>query len=292
MISGDVLLLHLFDGVVFGLILALLAVGLSLAFGLLHILNIAHGAIYMVGGILAWYSVTRFGTLWPALLLVPLVVCVGGAVFERTVLRPVEAQPILTMLSTFGLMMILQHAALMVFGAAPQMVPLPIGWHVQIFGYRYPVYRMVLAALAFAVIVLLTQFLRRFTYGKWILAVKQNRELALALGIPVLAVQSLGFGIAVALAGFAGVLAAPIVSVDHEMGLNIIISAFIIAIVGGLGNLKGSALVAVVLGVLENVLVLVVEPSLAKALVFAVVGGIVVVRPFGVLAAAQHLSLK
>lgn len=210
------LVLGALNGLVWGMILALIALGLTLVFGLLEIINVAHGELYMLGGVLGWYVLQWVGNFWVALFLAPVLVGLLGLAIERGILRPIEAKPIITIIATFGLSLIFQQAALSVFGGAPQRMPAPVNWELTIMGFGYSGYRFLVALCSLLAIAGLWAFLRHFKYGLWMRAVRQDREMALALGIPISRVYMLTFGLGAGLAALAGVLAAPIVAAGRR----------------------------------------------------------------------------
>src|SRR5262245_49653292 len=125
------------NGLVWGVILALIAPGLTRVFGLLEIINVSHGELYMLGAVLGWYVLQASGNFWLSLLVAPILVGALGLATERIVLRPIEAKPILTIIATFGLSLIFQQSVLWIFGGAPQRIPAPFTWEVSIFGFGY-----------------------------------------------------------------------------------------------------------------------------------------------------------
>jgi len=282
-------LLHLINGFVWGWIVALMALGLSLVYGILGIINVAHGAFYMLGAVIAWYII-QGSNFWLALILAPLVVGVIGLVAERLVLRPVESRPVMTIMATFGLTLIFQQLVLLFFGGAPRYVKEPFLWNFAILGFQYGGYRLFVAAFAIIIISALWAFLHHSKYGRWIRATSQNRELALAFGIPVPAIYSLTFSLGAMLAAIAGVLMAPIVSVDYRMGLDMLISAFIVVIVGGLGSLKGAVIAALCFSEMEGLLALVAFPTAARMLALLLMGLILILRPQGLFAGRSSLQ--
>lgn len=238
------LVLGALNGLVWGMILALIALGLTLVFGLLEIINVSHGELYMLGGVLGWYILQWVGNFWVALVVAPAIVGLLGLAVERGILRPIEAKPIITIIATFGLSLIFQQAALSVFGGAPQRLPAPVDWELTIMGFGYSGYRFLVAFVSLLAIGGLWSFLRRFKHGLWMRAVRQDREMALAVGIPISRVYMLTFGLGAGLAALGGVLAAPIVALEFRMGLDILPAVFIVVIIGGLGSLEGSLLAA------------------------------------------------
>ncbi len=271
------------NGFVWGCIVALIALGLNLIYGIMGIINVAHGALYMLGAVIAWYVMgTSWGNFWWGLLLAPLCVGVLGMVVERLVLRPIARQPVMTLLATFGVMLVLEQTVFLVFGPSNQPVADPLGGRVYVGGQVVVAsYRPFVAACALVAAVALALFLKHTQYGTWIRAVSQYRELALVQGLPVLRVCTLAFGLGSALAGLAGVLHAPIVSVSYVMGLDILMLAFIVVIVGGTGSLLGTVMIAIGTSMLQNLLVLVVNPTLAHVVTLAALGVLLLARPQG-----------
>ncbi|MEE9146467.1 MAG: branched-chain amino acid ABC transporter permease [Candidatus Tectomicrobia bacterium] len=275
------LVLQLVNGFVWGWILALLALGLTLVFGLLEVVNIAHGALYTFGAIAAWYITHLTGSFWLALVVAPVIVGLLGMGAYIFAVRPVESTPIATVIATFGLLFIFQHVALLLFGPNPSSVPLPVDINIPLMGRTYPVYRLLVAALAMLVIGGLWLILRHTDYGVWVRATQQDRETAIAMGIPAAKIYTLTFGLGSALAALGGVLAAPITSVQFNMGLDVIIDIFIVVIAGGLGNLGGTVLVALFLREFEGVSAIFFTPVLSKALALLAMTVVLLVRREG-----------
>ena len=269
------------NGIVWGLIMALIALGLNLIFGLLHIINMAHGALYMLGAVLSWYVIEWTGNYWLALLAAPLAVGLIGLALERGLLRTIEDRPRVTIICTFGIMLVLQQLVLTYFGGTARRIALPIPGRIPLFDLQYPVMRIVIAAISAALMGGLWFFLNRTRYGLWMRAVVQDRETAVALGIPVHKVYMWTFVLGSVLAAFSGVLAAPIVSVDFMMGREILIMAFIIVIVGGMGSLWGSVVTAVVISLIHGVGSVFVVPSTATVFSLAFMILVLLVRPQG-----------
>ena len=276
------------NGFVWGWILALMALGLNLIYGILRIVNFAHGALYMLGAVLAWALWPLLG-FWGALIVAPLLVGVLGLGVERLVLRPIEGRPLMSIIATFALMLIIQQTVLLSFGGGQQQLSDPWSWSFPLFGLRYPGYRLFVALLAMLSVSGLWLFLQRTQVGRWVRAVSSDGELAAGLGLPVPLVYGLAFGLGSYLAALAGVLVAPIVSVDYLMGFDVLIPAFMIVIVGGAGSLGGSLLVALALGEAENLLPFLaqpflgqpMQPTLARALTLALLIALLLFRPQG-----------
>ena len=281
--AGQVFL-QILNGFVWGWILALISLGLSLIFGLLQIINIAHGTLYMLGAVVAWFIIQWTGSFWLALVAAPIAVGLLGMAVERVLLRPVEKNPVMTIIATFALLLILQQTVLLTFGGAARRIPEPFEFQLTFgrFGeFGYSGYRLAVAAFAMLIIAAVWAFLHRTRAGLWIRAVKQDKEMALALGIPVSTVYTVTFGLGACLAALSGVLAAPIVAVDFRMGNDVIILAFIVVIIGGVGSLKGSVISALLVGELVGIASIFLAPTLAQVAALLVMAGILLFRPQG-----------
>jgi branched-chain amino acid transport system permease protein len=269
------------NAVVWGMIMALIALGLNMIFGLLHIINMAHGALYMLGAVVAWYLIELTGSFWIALVVAPLCVGVIGILMEKGLLRTIEDKPITTIICTFGLMLAIQQLVLMIFGGSPRRIAAPIPYRFPLFQLQYPLMRVIVAIISILVMAGLWFFLNKTKYGLWMRAVVQDREMAIALGIPVDKVYMWTFVLGSALAAFSGVLAAPIVSVDFMMGREVLIMAFIIVIVGGMGNLEGSVIAAIMISLIQGIGSLFVAPSIATVFALAFMIIVLLIRPQG-----------
>jgi branched-chain amino acid transport system permease protein len=269
------------NAVVWGLIMALIALGLNMIFGLLHIINMAHGALYMLGAVVAWYLIELTGSFWIALVIAPICVGVVGILIERGLLRTIEDKPITTIICTFGVMLAVQQLVLMIFGGSPRRITLPVAYRFPIFDLQYPLMRIVIALVSIGVMIGLWIFLRKTKYGLWMRAVVQDREMAVGLGIPVNKVYMWTFVLGSALAAFSGVLAAPIVSVEFMMGREVLIMAFIIVIVGGMGNLEGSVIAAIMISMIQGIGALFVPPAIATVFALAFMIIVLLIKPQG-----------
>jgi len=269
------------NAVVWGMIMALIALGLNMIFGLLHIINMAHGALYMLGAVVAWYLIEVTGNFWIALVVAPLCVGIVGIAMERGLLRKIEDKPITTIICTFGIMLALQQLVLMIFGGSPRRIAAPIPYRFPLFQLQYPLMRVVIAFISILVMAGLWFFLRKTKYGLWMRAVVQDREMAVGLGIPVNKVYMWTFVLGSVLAAFSGVLAAPIVSVEFMMGREVLIMAFIIVIVGGMGNLEGSVIASILISLIQGIGSLFVAPSIATVFALAFMIIVLLVRPQG-----------
>ena len=277
------LVLHSLDGIVFGWLYALIAFGLSLIFGLLNIVNVAHGTLYMLGAVFGWYfgGTLSGGNYWVALICAPLIVCLFSVFLETVVLRPIEEDADMTILSTFGILLVVENIVLLWIGGQGVTFNAPFEAQIPIVGYRYSVYRLFVMGFAVTTSLLLWWFLQRTRYGLWIRAVRMNTELSLADGIPVKSVNTVAFALGGLLAGLSGVLAGPFVAVSPVMGLNVLIIAFIVVIVGGLGDPFGAVLAGIILGVMESLASIFVEPTLARVIALLFVTTFLFFRPNG-----------
>jgi branched-chain amino acid transport system permease protein len=278
----SMVIFQLLNGLIWGLILALLAVGLNLIYGLLNIVNVAHGALFMAGAYIGWLAVTYMGSFVLGLIVAPLVVGIAGLTVERTVLRPLAKSPDLTIIATIGIMLMLEQGALWLFGGDVRSVASPIDYSISIAGMDYPAFRVFVALGAVLVLVGLWMFLQRTRYGLWTRAVKFSPTIAGAFGVPTNRVIALTFGIGSGLAALGGVLASPIVNVRPEMGLDVLITVFIIVIVGGLGNLFGSVLAAVLMTTSEGLAGVFTSPTNARLISLVALTLIVLRWPDGI----------
>ncbi|RLI30204.1 MAG: branched-chain amino acid ABC transporter permease [Candidatus Hecatellales archaeon] len=271
----------LVNGFVWALIVALVALGLSFIFGLMDIVNIAHGDLYMLGAVLTWYGLAATGNFWLGVILATAVVGVLGIGLERGALRPVEGMPAYTVVVTIGISYILQQVVLAVFGGSPQKMSDPFPMVIEFLGVRYPGYRILVAGVSGIALLALWFLLFKTSVGLWIRATMQDREMANAMGISVNNIYAMTFALGAALAALGGALASPIVQVFYLMGYDLLVLVFIIVIVGGLGSLKGTMVAALIICPLESVMTLFVTPTEARVISFLVMAAVLLVRPQG-----------
>jgi branched-subunit amino acid ABC-type transport system permease component len=279
-------LIQTLNGIVSGMILALVASGLTLIFGIMDVVNFAHGELLMLGAYVGVVTLALTGSFWLALIAAAAVMAVVGAAIYLTTLRPlIGRDPLTTILATFGVSLVLQNYALWQFGPVARKVAEPMTGQFTLFYLDYPWYRLVIAGLAAAIIGGLWLYLKFGTYGIWIRATTQDRVMAQAMGIPVPWVLTGVFAIGSAMAAVSGVLFAPLVGVDYAMGVNWILRAFIVVVVGGMGNLGGSIAAAIFISLLEAYAALWVSPSQAVIVSFVVLILTLLFRPTGLFAA-------
>jgi branched-subunit amino acid ABC-type transport system permease component len=264
-------------------LLFLVSAGLSLVFGILRVVNFAHGVFYMLGAYLGFTAVTVFGQFWLSLLLVPPVVGVVGGLLESLTLRFIYRRPpIYQLLLTFGLALILEESVHVLYGPTAKGLDPPafLQGSVQVLGAAYPRYRLFLVVLGVAVGVAVWLFLKRTRAGLVVRAVAQNSEMADCLGVDVPRVRTLVFGAACALAGLGGAAAAPMTTAYLGMGIGVIVDAFVVVVIGGLGSIGGSMAGSLIVGAAQTWGAFYL-PETAMVIMYAVMGGILIFRPRG-----------
>ena len=271
-------------GLINGSFYALLSLGLAVIFGMLNVINFAHGALYMLGAFAAWFGLTLFGIdYWWSLLLAPLVVGLVGALIERLFLARIKnLDHLYGLLLTFGLALIIEGGFRHVYGSSGQAYGTPeeLRGAVNLGFMIMPKYRgwVVIASL---VVCFATWFIIEKTrLGAYLRAATENPKLVQAFGINVPLMITLTYAGGVALAGFAGVLAAPIYQVSPLMGSNLIIVVFAVVVVGGMGSIMGSIVTGYMLGVLEG-LTKVFYPQASSIVIFVIMAVVLLARPAG-----------
>jgi branched-chain amino acid transport system permease protein len=283
------LLIQTVNGIVTGMILALVASGLTLIFGIMDVVNFAHGELFMLGAYVGVLILAATGSFWVALVAAMLLIALLGAVLHVTTLRPLLGRdPLTTILATFGISLVLQNYALWQFGPVARKISEPFTGQFTLFYIQYPWYRLLIALLSAGIIAALYLFLKFGTYGIWIRATTQDRVMAQAMGIPVPWVLTAVFAIGSGMAAASGVLFGPLVGVNHAMGLDWVLKAFIVVVVGGMGNLGGSILAAIFISLLEAYAALFVAPSQAVIVSFIVLILTLLFRPTGLFVATPR----
>lgn len=282
--SAAALLAQLFLGLINGSFYAMLSLGLSIIFGLLGIVNVAQGALYMLGAFFAWMLLNYLGIgYWPALILAPLAVGIIGIAIERTIIRRIyHLDHLYGLLLTLGIFQIIQGLFVYWYGVAGLSYPVPrelTGGHNLGFMYL-PNYRAWVVAASLVICFGTWYAIEKTRLGAYLRAATENPSLVRAFGINVPLLVTAAFGGGVALAGFAGVLAAPIYQVNPLMGGNIIITVFAVVVIGGLGSILGSILTGLALGLLEG-FSKVVYPEASNMVIFAIMIVVLMVKPAG-----------
>jgi len=281
-IPFDQILIQTVNGLVNGMILALVASGLTLIFGIMDVVNFAHGELVMLGAFVGATTAAFTGNFWVALLTATLVIAVFGALLQVTTLRPLLGRdPLTTILATFGVSLVLQKYALWQWGPSARKIPEPITTQFTLFYLQYPWYRIATALLSAAIIGSLYLFLKYGKYGVWIRATTQDRVMAAAMGIPVPFVHTAVFAIGAGMAAASGVLFGPLAGVTQNIGFDFTLRAFIVVVVGGMGNLGGSILASIFISLLESYAAIVVSPAQAVIVSFVALILTLLFRPTG-----------
>ena len=271
-------------GLVNGSFYAMLSLGLAVIFGLLNIINFAHGALYMMGAYAAWIALTYFGIgYWPSLLLAPLIIGAFGMLIERTMLQWLyKLDHLYGLLLTFGIALILEGTYRYFFGVSGQPYPVPdqLSGATNLGFMILPNYRAWVVAASLSVCVATWFVIERTRLGAYLRAATENPKLVQAFGINVPLMVTLTYGFGAALAAFAGVLAAPVIQVNPLMGSNLIIIVFAVVVIGGMGSILGSIATGLGLGVIEG-FTKVFYPEASSTVIFVIMAIVLLVRPAG-----------
>jgi len=277
---GQVLL-----GLINGSFYAVLSLGLAVIFGLLNIINFAHGALYMMGAFVSWMLLTYFGIpFWFALVLSPLIVGAIGMLIERTMLRPLhELDHLYSLLLTFGLTLVITGIFQNYYGVSGKPYPIPpiLSGGVNL-GFIYlPKYRAFIIAMSILVCFSTWFLIEKTRLGAYLRAATENPEMVSAFGINVPLLVTLTYGFGVALAAFAGVLAAPVYSVNPVMGNDLIIVVFAVIVIGGMGSIMGAIVGGFSLGLVEG-LTKVFYPEASTTIIFIIMALVLLFKPSGI----------
>ncbi len=271
-------------GLINGAFYAVLSMGLALIFGLLNIINFAHGAQYMMGAFVAWMLLTYLGVnYWGALVLAPVIVGLVGALLERTLLRRLAGlDHLYGLLLTFGLALLMEGVFREAYGISglPYAIPPQLSGGINLGFMFLPWYRAWVVVAAVVVCLVVWLAIERTRLGALLRAATENPTLVRAFGVDVPKLVTLTYGLGVGLAGFAGVLAAPIYSVNPLMGSNLIIVVFAVVVIGGMGSILGSVVTGFALGLVEG-LTKVFYPEAASVVIFVIMAIVLLVRPAG-----------
>jgi branched-chain amino acid transport system permease protein len=293
MTFGPHLLLAVLEGLVSSAVLALTALGLSLVFGVMRVVNVAHGEFFMLGAVFAWWFSSiiagnpALGFLL-ALVLAPLVVGAIALAAERLVLRRLNYDPEATIVATIGMLYIFEQLALMFYGPEARAVPAPFDFRVSLPWFGYSGYKLAII-VASVLVMLATWFvLTRTRIGLVMRATQYDRETAQAFGIPVDRVYAGVFALGAMLAAIAAVLIVPIQQAHYLMGTDPLLLSFIVVIIGGLGSLRGTVVAAVLIGLSDGIIAVFFSPTLAKMLATLFVALVLVFRPQGLFGTATR----
>jgi branched-chain amino acid transport system permease protein len=279
-----VVLPQMIDALIIGVALALVALGLTMIFGLLDVINLAHGDIYMLGGYAALVLIGWGAGYVGALVLVPVIVGLIGWALEELGIRPLLARhdrAIVTLLLTFGVSLILRDLAQVLFGTETYAIPAPVSGMAFVAGVPVPLHRLVVLACGSAVIALTWWLVYRTRIGAVLRATAADPLMVASFGIPIRVVYGATFFYGCALAGLAAVLLSPIYAVFPTMGHDFLVLAFAVVIVGGMGSMIGAVTAAILLSQINGLASLMIPPVWAETLVYGVMMGVLIVRPGG-----------
>jgi branched-chain amino acid transport system permease protein len=279
------------NGLSIGVAVILMALGLTIIFGLLDVINMAHGEFYALGAYLGLSLSAAGVNFWLMLLLVPLIMAPVGYALERMLIQRVFHQKdrhILTLLLTFGLAIVMEDLFKVVYGPQALSAATPIEGASEVAGIFFPNYRLFLMALGSAIIVAVWLVVYRTSLGAMVRAAAFDKNMASSLGVPVSHVYAGTFAFGVALAALSGVLLAPVYSVFPTMGKDFILIAFSVVIVGGLGSIKGAVVAGLLLTQIQAIASLYIPPSWTDPLVFAIMVAVLMVRPQGLFGRLGH----
>lgn len=304
---GPYLMLATLEGAVGAAVLALTAMGLSLVFGMMRVVNVAHGELFMLGAVFAWWAATFVGDasgspalgFLAALALAPLAVGAIGALSERVILRHLSNDHDRTIVATIGLLYIFQQSALMAFGPEARPVAAPFNHRIALpwpeytaetgwvlgwpWGLGTTSYKLFVIAAATAVLIALWLLMSRTRAGLVMRATQQDPVMARAFGINVNKVYARVFGLGAALAALGAVLVVPIQQAHYLMGHDPLLLSFIVVIIGGLGSLPGTVIAALLIGLSDGIISVFFSPTLAKIIATLAVATVLLLRPQGLL---------
>ena len=285
----EILLSQMMLGLVNGSFYALIALGLAIIVSMLGIINFAQGSFYMTGAFVAWMLNEYIGVgYWAALIIAPVAMAIFGVVVERLLLRPLYGtNPVYGLLLTFGIALVLQSIFRIGYGISGKSYPLPEQFEgVLNLGFMYlPLYRAWIVGLSIAVCAITIVFIERTRLGSYLRAAMENPRLLETFGINVPMMITLTFAFGLALAGLAGTLAAPVYQVSSQMGAHMIIVAFAIVVIGGIGSLTGAVISGLAIGMIEG-MTKVFYPEGAAVVVFVAMAVVLMFRPAGLLGKA------
>lgn len=305
--TTQLLLVQLLNGLQLGVLLFLVAAGLTLVFGVMDFINLAHGVQYMLGAYLGASFAAMTGSFWLGLLIALPAALAIGLLLELLVFRHLyDRDHMAQVLATFGVILFLNQAVKAIWGTAPLQMPIPalLEGGIEIMpGLRYPVYRLAILAAGLATAILLWFTVERTRVGMLVRAGATNAPMVAALGVDIRRLFTFVFAFGAMLAGFAGVMAAPILSVEPGMGDNVLILAFVVIVIGGIGSIRGAFVAALLIGVIDTVgksampdlMRLVMGPSqarqagaaIASMLIYVAMAAILAFRPAGLFPVRQ-----
>lgn len=282
---------QMINGLSIGVAVVLMALGLTIIFGLLDVINMAHGEFYAIGAYLAVVLLGLGLSFWAAIALAPLIMAVLGYVTERALVQRVfhsRDRHTLTLLLTFGVAVVLEDLLKIVFGANPVRVESPITGATEMVGLFFPNYRLFVMLFGGALIAAVWLLVFRTSAGAVVRAAAFDRQMSASLGVPVARVYAATFAFGAALAGIAGVLLAPIYSVFPTMGRDFVLIAFSVVIIGGMGSIKGAVLAGLLLTQVQSLSSLYISPVWSDPLLFGIMVLVLMWRPQGLFGKLGH----
>ena len=279
----ETLVIQFLHGLVYGMLLFLVASGLTLVFGMMDVLNIAHASFYMLGAYFSYQMLQWVGNFWVCLLICPLLVAILGVLMERFLLRRVHAEGhVQEFVLTFGVLFVINESVKWIWGTEILPVPTPpsLSGEVIILGYIYPVYRLFILFFSLGIMILLALLLLKTRLGITVRAAVSDREMVSALGVNTPRVFMTVMGIGTWLAGVAGVIAGPFISTFPGMALDILVDCFVVTVTGGLGSLTGAIVASFLIGQLNSFGILLI-PRLAIVFAFLLMAVVLIIKPTG-----------
>ena len=273
------------DGLIMGLLVALVALGLTIQYSIMHLLNFAHGDIYMLGDFTAYYLITKAGiNYFLTLPIVMVILFVFGMILERAIFRPVRGSTFIrALIATTGLSFVIQAAGWQIFGTLDRTVPSPISGTISLGLITLPVQRLVASGICIILVVLLYWLVNKTKIGRQMRAIEQDAEASSLFGVNVTLVNIVCVGIGCALAGVAGQMVGSIFYINPSVGTSQVINCFNVIIIGGLGSITGCIVAALLLGVIQSIAGAFLGISFAYIIVFAMLLLILIVRPRGLM---------
>jgi branched-chain amino acid transport system permease protein len=276
---ADQLLIQILNGLFVGASLALVAAGLALLFGVLHIVNFAQGDFYMLGGYAVWFLLNVTHNYVVSVIVGTIIVAILGGLLLAAIIWPLLAKSqVLILLATLGLSLIMEQLATNFLGGDTKIIQPPLALSIPLGTIRYPVYNLIILGVGIGILVLGYFALQYTRYGIWLRAVAQNRPMAAALGVPVPRVYILALIVSSGLSALAGGLLLPLTSVYPLVGADVILNAFIVVVAGGLGNFRGAAIISILVGEVQAVGALFVSPAWLRVVLFGLVILLLMVR--------------
>jgi branched-subunit amino acid ABC-type transport system permease component len=283
MVNGATLIQATFLGLQIGMTLILIAAGLTLIFGMMDVINVAHGSLYMLGAYFGLAFVNLTGNFWLAVFLAPILVGLVGVVIEVLTIRPLQGRdPLYHILLTFGLLIIIEEGVNLLWGGQVQNITTPeaLNGTLNVGSISYPEYRAFLLVASAVVVALIWVALAYSDFGILMQASAHDAEMVSALGVDVSRIFTVVFAAGAALAGLAGVLLGAQQGFQPTTGVTVIIEAFAVVVIGGLGSFRGAVVGAILVGVLQSYLAIFASP-ISELAVFVLMAGVLLIRPSG-----------